>query len=106
MPGGVNDPRFEGRSGGQDADPKTYARAMADGCTVEESSPADRVGPRPWDDTTRDQGLVIWNPELMIHEYVDDRAANFCLNYNEGIRGTGVATVPSDTPFNMDYEDA
>jgi hypothetical protein len=82
-----------------------YARAMADGCTVDESDPTNRVGPRPWDDTTRDQGLLVWNPDLMIHEYVDDRAANFCLNFNEGIRGTGVAMIPSDTPFNRDYED-
>jgi hypothetical protein len=104
MPG-VNNGTFEGRSGGQDADPKQYERAMADGCTVHEPNPGDRVGPRPWDDTTRDQDLVVWNPELMIHEYGDDRAANFCLNYNEGIRGTGVLMVPSDTPFNSDHQD-
>ena len=105
MSGGVHDPTFEGRSGGQDADPKTYARAMADGATVEESDPKNRIGPRPWDDATRDQDLVIWNPELMIHEFVSDRAANFCMNFQEGIRGSGVAMVESDTPFNRDYED-
>ena len=91
--------------GGQQADPKTFALAMADGATVEQPDPANRLGPRPWDDATRDHDLVVWNPDLMIHEFITDRAANFCINFQEGIRCTGVAVVESDTPFNRDYED-
>ena len=91
--------------GGQQADPKTFALAMADGATVEQPDPANRLGPRPWDDATRDHDLVVWNPDLMIHEFITDRAANFCINFQEGIRGTGVAVVESDTPFNRDHED-
>ena len=93
------------RTGAQDADPKLFNAAMADGCIMDETNPVDRVGPRPWDDSTRDQGIVIWNADLMIHEYIDDRAAHFCINYTEGIRGYGKAEVPSDSPFNRDYED-
>ena len=91
--------------GAQQADPQTFALAMADGATVEQPDPANRLGPRPWDDATRDHALVVWNPDLMIHEFITDRAANFCINFQEGIRGTGVAVVESDTPCNRDYED-
>ncbi len=91
--------------GGQQADPKTFDLAMAGGATVKQPDPTNRLGPRPWDDATRDHDLVVLNAELMIHEFVADRAANFCINFQEGIRGTGVAIVESDTPFNRDYED-